>query len=279
MDRSPAAIVRQAADLRILAQGIRAEIAAGFEKHKAAVECFYRAGQLLIKAKDAAGHGQWKAFCKLQLNAVGERQIRRYMELGREESMSDLTAAWERINGNQRRGEDEPQEEVASNSITENGQAATPQNGRKLDGKPSVSKSDTVQEEEREEGPAVSPFREDIPVPQDLQNVLWRDGKRFIKAAKRVRNLSKTVWGLEQSDAWKTLARWERQLGGGAKFTKRPLSAVLSALAHDLEQMQPVGLCLECRGLPGGDAAEEVCQKCKGRGFMLACELPKEEKT
>jgi hypothetical protein len=79
----PPAIVRQHADLRLLAQQINAAHKAGEEATRRGLEHFRAAGEALLAVKAQLGHGGFQAWVEQHLNC-SYRTAARYMRLARE---------------------------------------------------------------------------------------------------------------------------------------------------------------------------------------------------
>jgi hypothetical protein len=80
---NPPALVRRADDLAALAVEINREHAAGEESMRRGQEHYRKAGELLLRAKDACVRQQqpWLEWLGKNCKAVGERQAQKYMRL------------------------------------------------------------------------------------------------------------------------------------------------------------------------------------------------------
>src|SRR5256885_15565240 len=76
----PPAMVRSAVDLAALAAQINAAHQAGEEATRRGILEFKKAGDALLKAKEACGHGQWLPWLKKHVK-FSARTARRYMRL------------------------------------------------------------------------------------------------------------------------------------------------------------------------------------------------------
>lgn len=270
---NPAAQVRSAADLRIMFQAIRAKLSDAYQRRRGMVDAYREVGLMLLKAKREVKHGQWGKTLQENLPAYSERELQRYMALADVPATDDLLAAWDRITG---RSEEKANATPASDS-DEPDNSETDEKPKKKRGKKSPQKAPgstgNGQPTEESDSPFVDPWE----CPEDLGEVL-ADVKRYEELATRLRNLQKKFWSLEKGAAWKTLGRWERSRGGGPAFTKRSICALITALAHELEQMTPAKLCVECKGIPESED-NEPCPTCRGRGYLLACEVKKENQN
>jgi protein gp37 len=89
--------VRPAADLAALAAEVKAEVRAGEADSRKGVEHFRKAGGVLLRAREACGHGQWLPW--LKKTGVGERMAQRYIALAKSDAASDLGEQWRIISG------------------------------------------------------------------------------------------------------------------------------------------------------------------------------------
>src|SRR5688572_32359582 len=79
--------LRESNENQIVAQNLAAEInaahARAFGKAREALEHARRAGELLLQAKAAVGHGQWLPWLKTHCSSFSERTSQGYMRLAK----------------------------------------------------------------------------------------------------------------------------------------------------------------------------------------------------
>lgn len=121
MDRAsnPVPIVREVADLKALAAAINAATEAGDEATSKGLDYYREAGEKLLKAKQACGHGNWQQWCKQNVHC-SIRQARRYMALAKCDGSADLADQWRVILN----GDEQPEEAEAKTAV--NGRFESP---------------------------------------------------------------------------------------------------------------------------------------------------------
>src|SRR5262249_32403540 len=91
-DFTPAAEGRPAEDLAELAAAINAEHGAGEEASRRGLEHFRAAGEKLIRAKAACGHGRWLKWLEKNVR-FGQSTAKNYMRLAKSPTVGDLAEA------------------------------------------------------------------------------------------------------------------------------------------------------------------------------------------
>jgi ParB family chromosome partitioning protein len=88
------AIVREAEELAALAAEINADHDAGESAYGLGLQHFRAAGEKLLRAKSACGHGRWLPWLKEHCPKIPERTAQRYMRLAKSATVADLPEAW-----------------------------------------------------------------------------------------------------------------------------------------------------------------------------------------
>jgi hypothetical protein len=112
MDKMPRLEVRsEQEELTDLARRINEAHVAGIQGYRRSVHFFREAGEALLVAKAAVGHGNFADWRKTNCPAVNERTAQRYMLLAKATFTSDseLVAEWKRISGNAQNGSPTPE--------------------------------------------------------------------------------------------------------------------------------------------------------------------------
>jgi hypothetical protein len=259
----PPAVVRAAADLRILAAEINAAHQAGEDSTRRGLEHFREAGRRLLKAKEQVGHGGWKAWLDQNIT-FSQRTATDYMRLARE--WPKLAAAANLRDALRLLTEDANETDASAltppptTTVTpESGtvppdsghvQADEPDEGPEPDGPPQTNDADE----------AVIVDAEGKSVPERLKP-LFACVPLFERAVRLAERLANTFQDIEQTPLYCQ----------AVEGTKHPVySTYFRSAARALRSMTPRRLCPGCGGEFEPSLENDPCQTCRDRGYLTA---------
>lgn len=258
MPQSPAAIVAQAADERIMASAIIADLRDAHDSQRRSVDKFRAAGLKLLDAKRTLPHGRWTPFVE-RLN-ISERQAQRYMKLAQTDPASDLVAEWSRICGHQTFTESSVESETPP--TPEHPKTDANQSTQATDSAPSTNQTvvvppgagDAWEPNSGNPGKPDPAQAEGEPEPTDalgnaipkkLRDVFVGNSEAIDQARKGVFAARKVA---KEFGSWNSWARFDE------------MEKALSTLATDFKKARPYAVCEACKG--------NGCKDCRNIGWL-----------
>jgi len=261
------ALVRSAADLRILAAEINSAHKAGEESTRRGLEHFREAGLRLLKAKDQVGHGKWLAWLKENVH-FSAATAKRYMALARRWdevkslTVSDLKGALKLLTEEPKKSEDEDD----STRGEPEDQDDSPNGG----GDERVVEGQDDSAEEGQEG-ATKDLPADEAMPERYREIFACEDV-FDAAVRVLTRAANALQQVEESPAYRAMGTFELQFQKDRNLTKRVYSSDCVAAARLMKGLKPAKLCPECKGIEASQDAEP-CATCGGKGFLIADEV------
>lgn len=253
-NENPAAIVAQAADVRLHKNQFLAAAKAGKEANIKRLENYRTAGIHLIEIKAIVGRsfGAWlKENCP-----YSERMAQRWMALAKSDTVSDLEAAWKVVTG--RTDEPEPsseQEDTATETNEEQAseEAETTETTAESEASTTAEASESADETEREPGDEE---------PEDEPEVVDAEGVPVPPRAVPAFETAKTLTGLcrEMDSILKKVEEAVKAPGGR-----------LIRFDSFKQQLK------DAKGNIWANRASHVCPYCKGKAGAKVCECCKDE--
>jgi hypothetical protein len=241
----PPAVVRAAADLRILAAEINAAHKAGEETTRHGLEHFRAAGEALLKAKAQVGHGGWTAWLGQHIR-FSQRTATDYMRLAREwpklAAAANLRDALRLLTEEGDEPDDEPEppdQDPAAEATGEQG----PNHEAENDPEP--------------ESTADSP---EPPLPDRIRPYFEGAGL-FDQAARKADELSNLLRQVEETPAYKKAT-------DGRPHTW--YSNTVRTAGRTTRLLKPVRPCPHGCGAVEPSLDSDPCPACQGKGYQTA---------
>jgi hypothetical protein len=262
----PAAIVCEAADLRILAGEINAAHAACEEKQRRGLEDARVAGESLIKAKSHLPHGQWLPWLAGNVKC-SQPTAWRYMRVAREWAklftMNNLADALKLLTEEADDPEPRPPQGdgTGSGKWAEERAAGSPPAGS--EGARESRPPGDAGEAPDDEGPSQPPTPSDRaghPIPGPLRDS-FGTADDFDGALGLIRQTETLLHELSGRPGGEQLRRFLRPTGDENRTKNK--SEHLNALKRDLKGTRPYSVCPYCRGEGPPD-----CKGCSGIGWV-----------
>jgi hypothetical protein len=262
----PAAIVRAAADLRILASEINAAHAACEDKHRRGLEDARVAGEALIKAKSCLPHGQWLSWLADHVEC-SRIMAWRYMRVAREWAkcftMKHLADALKLLTEDADDPEPHPPQGNGTGSVEGAAEAAAgippPESEGGHESDPPGDTGEAAEGEE-ESQPPTPRDRAGHPVPEVLGNT-FENAAKFDVPLSLIRQAEKVLDELSTGRGGEQLRRFLQPTG--AEGATKNKSEQLNTLKRHLKGTRPYSVCPYCFG-----EGTTGCKGCSGIGWV-----------
>jgi hypothetical protein len=261
-DPNPPAILRPAADLRTLAAEINAAHQSGEESTRRGLAHFRAAGEALLKAKKAVGHGGFKAWVETHVH-FSYRTAAGYMRVAREwekcATVAHLGDALRMLTEDAHDGDETaPTPTPATSAPPESGGGPADAGGPEADEPDDESEAAPSRDRGAEEAAIVD--AEGQPVPERLRP-LFALVPPFEQAVRLAERAASAFQDIEQT------APYRRAVEG----TKHPdYSTYFRSGARAIKSMTPGRLCPQCGGEFEPSMDNDPCPACLDRGYLTA---------
>jgi hypothetical protein len=259
----PPAITRAAVDLKALAAQINADHQVGTEASRRGLAHFRAAGEALLKAREAVGHGQFLSWLKENVTVKKSRayQYMRFAKFPVTGNLEDQEAAWRSCSGNGPEPDappgphDQPADEVTPDVTVE-----------------ALSRPCTHDwESEATEGTAEATAPQDTAAEPALDSVIpdrlrtiFEAAPLFAEAARRAGPLADLLAQVEQTPAYAKAVEGKKHTLHSTRV--RDAGEVIAAL-------RPARPCPACGGASEPCLDNDTCATCGGKGYQTAEEV------
>jgi hypothetical protein len=259
----PPAIVRQQADLRLLANQINAAHEAGEQSARRRLEHFRAAGEALLKAKEAVGHGRFLAWLQENVRVKKSRayQYMRFAKVPVTGNFEDQEAAWRKCSGNDTGQDPTPAPpEPPSDAVAADAEVA---GGGKAGTQDCASETVAGADDPTASGDTAAEAPCDPGTPDRLRPI-FEAVPKFEKAVRLAVPLANLLAEIEQTQAY-------RRAVGGTKHTLH--STRVRAAGQIIAALKPVRPCPACGGAEEPSPDNDRCEACAGKGYQTADEF------
>jgi hypothetical protein len=255
----PPAITRPDVDLKALAAQINADHHAGTEASRRGLAHFRAAGEALLKAKEAVGHGQFLSWLKENVTVKKSRAYQ-YMHFAKfpvTGNLEDQEAAWRSCSGNGPEPDtppgphDQPADEVTPDVTVEALSGPCPQGGES-ETPAGAAPQDTASEVACDPG-----------IPDRLQPI-FEAAPLFAEAARRAGPLADLMAQVEQTPAFQKAVEGKMHTLHSTRV--RDAGEIMAAL-------RPARPCPACGGASEPSLDNDTCATCGSKGYLTAEEV------